>query len=333
MKIHLNKKLIFALVLVLPVLFATYVSAETANIEFPIAELGNCASKEECRTYCDMEENFSACREFASGKNLSEDGQEGEKFSVIKEDGGPGNCAKGAKNPMSACESFCNDVSNIRECVLYAKEHDLMNGEDLEEAEKVMAALDRGVKLPSGCANKESCERACSEPKNMTVARECFDFAEAAGLLPPGVSREQAEKVFKAIEEGRAPFKSPKDFEQCENPGSEEIMEKCVNFAIENGFLSEKEAEIVKKTGGKGPGGCRGKKECEAYCEANQEECFAFAEKHNLISEEDKARMKEGMSKLRESLEMSPAEVRECIQNAIGADNLEKILEGKNRPT
>src|SRR3989344_4482456 len=43
--------------------------------------------------------------------------------------------------------------------------------------------------------------------------------------------------------------------------------------------------------------------------------------------------MQESMSKLRESLSMSPPEVRACIQDAIGADNLEKILAGRNRPT
>src|SRR3989344_4842680 len=334
MKTLLNKKAVL-FSLIVSALFISYVSAQSVfDIKFPVAELGNCANKEECKAYCEKEENFSACRAFASKYGLKGgDAENEDKFNVIKEDGGPGNCAADAVNPIEACHSYCNVSANMKECVSYAKKHNLMEGEELEEAEKVLAALERGAKLPAGCENKESCQQICEAPANISIARECFAFAEEAGLLSPGVSREQAEKVFKAIEEGRAPFKSPKDFEQCDNPPSDEILQKCIDFAIENGFLSGEEAEMVRKTGGRGPGCCRGREQCETYCQTHQDECFAFAEEHDLISPEDRTRMEEGMSKFKEGINNAPPEIRACLEQNIGSDTLNQILSDQKRPT
>lgn len=332
MKTLLNKN--FLLVLLFTSLFVGYVSAQSIfDIEFPIAELGNCASKKECKIYCDQEENFSACRAFASKHGLRDDSGGNDKFDAITEDGGPGNCAAGSANPVESCRRYCDNTSNMRQCVSYARAHNLMAGEELEEAEKVLAALDKGGKLPTGCTDRVTCEQICENPTNISVARECFAFAEAAGFLPPGVNREQAEKVFKAIEEGRAPFRSPKDFEQCDNPPNDEILEKCISFAVENGFISGEEAEMVKKTGGKGPGGCRGREQCESYCQTHEEECFAFAEQYDLMSPEEKGRVQEGINKFKEGINNAPPEVRACLESTIGAEVLAKILAGEKPPT
>jgi len=84
----------------------------------------------------------------------------------------------------------------------------------------------------------------------------------------------------------------------CEDPTH---AEECINFALEYGFISPEEAENAKKmlaaglTGG--PGGCRGKEECEAYCDdpAHFVECIDFAEKAGFISPEEAQKMKEMM--------------------------------------
>lgn len=327
MKILLNKKsIIFSLIL--SAFFVSVAYAQSvSDIKYPIKELGDCGSKEECKNYCDEEKNITACRVFARKNQLKS--SEGEKkFEVVNEDGGPGGCAKEGDDPISSCSNYCDDTAHMKECVAYAKTHSLMDGEHLTEAEKVISALERGAKLPDGCKNKKTCERVCEDPANVKIARQCFAFAKEAGLLPPEVSDEQAEKMFKAIEEGRAPFKSPKEFEKCENPQSEEIMEKCINFALENGFLSREEAEMIKKTGGKGPGGCRGKQQCEAYCEANREECVAFTEKNGLMSDEQKAQMEEGKAKFKEGFNKAPEEVKECLRSSIGREKIEEILAG-----
>ncbi len=323
MKTLLNKRAVL-LSFLLSVFFISVAYAQSMlEIAFPVGELGNCGSKKECKAYCDEEKNISSCRAFARTNNLENNNDE-KNFEKVTENGGPGGCAVSSKDPIISCEKYCDDTVNIKECVLYAKTHGLMDSHELAEAEKVLAALDRGARLPSGCTNKKTCQSICEAPSNTRIARECFDFAEEAGLLPPEVSREQAEKVFKAIEEGRAPFKSPKDFEQCENPSSDEIMEKCINFALKNDFLSGEEAEMVKKTGGKGPGGCRGR-ECKEFCKNpdNSEVCYNFANEYGLMDPE----MEKGSQDFLESLRNAPPAVKTCLQAEFGG-NLDKVFPG-----
>ena len=326
--------LAFSLFLSAAVLYAGFAFAQSeADITFPVAELENCASKEACFAYCALPEHFGACRAFAKKYNLDDGDENEDRFDVILQDGGPGGCAAGAADPHEACSRYCDSASNMRACVAYAKTHGLMEAQELAEAEKVLAALDRGVQLPVACSDRGSCREVCEAPPSIEVARQCFAFAEAAGLLPPDVDREQAEIVFRAIEEGRAPFKTPQEFEQCNNPQNDEILQKCIDFAAENGFLSPEEAEVVKKTGGKGPGGCRGEKECRAYCSSHEDECFAFAEQHDILRPEDKVRAEEGMKRFKEEIGRAPAEVQKCLGERLGPDTLRAILAGEQRPT
>ncbi len=338
-KILLNKKAPLTVAVVI-VAFAILTSATYAksifDIKFPVAELGSCKDKTACKAYCAVAENQEACENFSASYgigNATEKRQERQvRGEVIAKDGGPGNCALNSANPETSCRAYCGEPGNMRECVTYAKARGLMKGRELDDAEKVVKALQGGLLLPAGCTDEKSCRQTCEEPKNVGIARACFAFAEKAGILPDGVDRERAEKVFKLIEEGKSPFKSPKDFRQCENPTSDEIMQKCIAFAEDNGLMSSEDREMIKKTGGKGPGGCRGRDQCELYCKENQDECMNFAEENNLIKPEEKARMKEGMLRVKESIVNAPDGVKQCLADAIGADKLEQIILGIRIP-
>jgi len=63
----------------------------------------------------------------------------------------------------------------------------------------------------------------------------------------------------------------------------------AMEFATKAGLASPEEIERFKATGGKGPGGCRGREECEAFCNNsdNQGACFSFAKEHKLIGQEE----------------------------------------------
>ena len=91
---------------------------------------------------------------------------------------------------------------------------------------------------------------------------------------------------------------------------------------------------MARKTGGKGPGDCRGREECEAFCQdpANGEICFNFAKEHNLLSEEDLKRMGEGKQQILEMFENAPPEVRMCLENAFGSDFVEGLRSGSVMP-
>ncbi|MDP2593314.1 MAG: hypothetical protein Q8P52_01545 [bacterium] len=333
-KTLLNRKnaLVLPAILGLIIFASAAFAANISDIEFPVAELGSCASKEECREYCHRSENIRACREFAARHGIGEAERQLKKYERIMANGGPGNCAAGVSDPEKSCKNYCSLPSNMRDCIAYAKSQGLMEGRELEEAEKVLKALDSGVPLPAGCTNEESCRETCDHPATIEIAKECFDFAEKAGLLPPEVNREKALKMFRLVEDGKAPFKTLREFEQCDNPPSEEIFEKCLNFAAENGMIPAGELEMIRKTGGRGPGGCRGEEQCDAYCKVREEECFEFAVKHDLIRPEDRARMQEGTKRMRAELDMAPEEVKICINETIGTEQLEEILSGKRPP-
>lgn len=322
------------------VLAAAAVHAAPQSVVFPIAELGGCTDQASCHAYCDQEANHATCESFAQAHGFSSGadasaaapGQEGEAGAAIAEDGGPGQCGKGAKDPANACRAYCDQTAHIQECVSYGKTHNLIVGDDLQEAQKVAAALEGGVTLPTGCTSAASCKQVCENPKSIDQAKSCFSFAKAAGLLPPGFDEEKAQKVFQAIQSGDAPFKSPKDFAQCENSTDPSVIEKCTDFAVKSGLLTEQEAQVVKATGGKGPGGCQGKDACDAYCSAHQDECFQFAKDHNLLTQDNVEHMRDSASHLKEVLDKAPDAVKQCITDTVGQDKLAGMLSGDTPP-
>src|SRR3989344_5365155 len=276
LKIDLNS--ILSLVILVVSLFVSYVLVAQAlskdDIVFPVPELGNCVSENDCRTYCDNPKNITACVAFAEKYNLmsQEEVEQARKFARVGV--GPGGCTT-----KDACESYCDDVRHIEECVAFAEKNDLMPPEELEEARKVQAALAGGATLPGGCTSKQSCDNYCNDSSHI---EECITFAEAAGFIPPD-ELEEAKKVLAAVKRGAKPppCRGKKDCDiYCSEP---------INFAEAAGFVSAEEATMARKTGGKGPGNCRGREECDAFCqdEGNFEACLAFAEEHGLISKDE----------------------------------------------
>ncbi len=307
--------------------YALIVRATSGNdIVYPLAELSGCKNETECRAFCDKPGNITSCVNFAEKHDLisSEKADVARKFSAIGGKG-PGGCSG-----QDSCESYCDDINNMNECLSFAEKSGLMPPKELEEAKKVQSALAKGVKLPGGCRNKDSCETYCESSDNM---KECLTFAEAAGFIPPD-ELVDAKKVLVAIERGVKPppcrGKERCDA-YCSEPGN---FEQCISFAEAAGFVSAEDAQMARKTGGKGPGNCRGREECEKFCEdeANGETCFSFAKEHGLISEEELKGAEEGKQKVQEVLNNAPPKVAECLNSALGSDVLEKLKVGSSRP-
>lgn len=334
MKILFVKNGVALIVFFMAFVFAgTLYAASIFDIQYPIAELGNCESGQACKAYCDISEHQRVCEDFAAKFGIGKTAEHREKVASAIEDGGPGNCAADTDDPAELCRTYCDDDAHMRECVAYGEESGLLTGEELEEAHKVIQALESGARLPDGCTSASSCKDVCENPNDVETARQCFAFAQQAGFLPPGVDRNMVEKMLTLIAEGKAPFKSIKDFKQCDNPPSDEVLQKCIGFAVDNGLLPAEEVEMIKKTGGKGPGGCVGKKRCEEYCQDNQGACFEFAEEHDLIRPKEKEQMKKGIEMLKQSYENAPPEVRDCLSGNVEGGNLEQILNGRKMPS
>lgn len=323
-KIHLSKVVIAGSVAIAAaIVFVAYASSPF-DIEFPIAELGNCADKVACKTYCDKPTNVQACDAFAANHGLGGRVEGEGKANVdafvaaVEEDGGPdGQCGKAA-DPVKACKSACDESANTVSCIRYALHKNLVEGRERVEMAKVLAALERGVAMPPG--GKEACEN----PKDIAELEQCMEFGIEAGLLPEKVDPAQARKMVQAMKEGKIPFKNPREFEKCDNPLDEATLTTCIEVGIQMGMISEKEAKMAKLTGGKGPGGCRGR-ECEGFCEHedNQEACSAFMTKlldehpevdvNDIIPEEGRIRMQEGLGHMKEGLAGASEEVKTCI--------------------
>ncbi len=250
------------------------------NIQYPIVELGSCENKNDCKKYCDNSQNFDACITFAEKNNLMPKGEIeiAKKFMAggVK---GPGGC--GNKNE---CETYCDNIDKINECVSFAEKNNILPPKELEEAKKIKAAIEKGIKPPA-CGSKKSCDVYCSQSEHM---EECISFAEVAGFIPPK-ELDEAKKVLAAVKKGIKP-PACRGKEECDIYCSEEShFDECIVFAEAAGFMRPEEVEMARKTKGKGPGGCRGREECDAFCqsESNMEICANFALEHGLMKPEE----------------------------------------------
>jgi hypothetical protein len=347
------------------------------TIQYPVAELGNCANESACRTYCDDAAHSTACLSFAEKHNLmsSEEVQLAKNFEKSGKNG-PGGCTTKDK-----CEEYCNDMANINECVAFAEQNNLMPKEQLAEAKKIQAALAKGVKAPA-CKNKSDCDKYCSNPAHMEECitfgqaagfmsdkdlqdsqkmlaaikkgakppacngkeecdkycsdsahmEECMTFAEAAGFMTPEEAQ-NSQKMLAAIKKGAKP-PACKGKENCDKYCSGGHMEECIAFSEAAGMMSPEEAIMARKTGGKGPGGCIGKEQCDAFCNNsdNQETCFSFGKDNGLIPPEQLQKMEDGKQQFSKSLEQAPPKVLDCISGVVGADRLEKFKSGVIMP-
>ncbi|MEK7611874.1 MAG: hypothetical protein AAB407_00820 [Patescibacteria group bacterium] len=336
MKTRFSKLVLIFGILILNIGFASAASAQqTPSVSFPIAELGDCSDTSECKIYCNAAGHQLACTAFAERNHLKVVSPEHEaKLYAVAADGGPNGTCGFEENPIKACGSFCASADNLPTCVDYGEKHGLLTGERLNEARKVRDAVRSGIPLPKGCTDATSCEKLCKRPENLEVMRSCFSFAESAGILPTNITREKAEKMFDLIQKGFAFFKSVKDFDRCEDPKDADTLERCIAFGIESGVITETQAEAIKKSGGKRPGACANKQECERYCNSaeHEDECYRFAIEHNLLSHEDMQKLNEGTTRIREGLQQASPEASACLRAAIGSEKFDNIVAGIEIP-
>src|SRR3989344_8891035 len=202
----------------------------------------------------------------------------------------------------SDCKAYCDKPGNLKVCLDFAKENNLMSDKELAQAEKFLAA---GGESPGGCVGKDVCEEYCNDISHID---ECISFAEENDLMPPE-ELEEAKKVQSAMRRGVNPpacgNKKACDV-YCEAP---EHMEECIAFGIEAGFIHGKEAEDAQKMleavkRGVKPPPCRGREECDEYCSSpdNMEVCMNFAMEAGFMSEQEKADSQKMLEALRKGV-------------------------------
>lgn len=188
-----------------------------------------------------------------------------------------------------ACFTYCEDPENMEACVAFAEEHNLMDQEEIENAHKFISA---GKVGPGNCQSQGECEAYCDNIANMDA---CLAFAEENGFMDPQELVE-AKRVARALQQGAQLPGGCRDKTACEAYcNTPTHMDECLAFAEQAGLMEPEELVEAKKvaqalrSGARIPGDCRGKAECEAYCQepTHMEECLAFGEAAGLISPEE----------------------------------------------
>src|SRR3989344_4111770 len=153
------------------------------EISFPIAELGGCNSKAECKAYCDDSTHAEACLSFAESRGMMSKDEIKTARKFIGQTG-PGGCTG------SACRQYCNSKEHFAECRAFAEKNGLIppRGErpqgpaidkDKEDAVEKLVEREGG---PGGCTSKAACKTYCEDG---THVDECLAFAEKNGMMSP----------------------------------------------------------------------------------------------------------------------------------------------------
>lgn len=215
------------------IVFASVAGAQVSAVSFPIAELGNCGSKAECHAYCDDLANVSACVAFAESNGLmdAKEAKAAKEFSRLGGKG-PGGCTS-----KDACEAFCEDTKNMRQCLAFARQSGLMDTKELEEAEKVASYLEQGGSLPGGCRNGRECKAYCESGEHTD---ECMQFALSAGFM----SEREAELFKKTGGTGPGGCRGSACKTFCD---SEANREQCIAFALEHDLMTQEERQMMEE--------------------------------------------------------------------------------------
>ena len=288
---------------------------------------GGCTGQKSCQNYCDDINHIDSCVAFAEKTGILPPEQLAEAKQVQSA------IAKGVKPPAcrgkKECDAYCEAPGNMKECIAFGEASGFLRGRELDDAKKMVTAIENGA-TPPACRGREACDAYCSEPDHMEA---CMTFAQAAGFMTPEEAQ-NSEKMLVALRKGVKP-PACRGKEECDTYCSDPThSDECIQFAVAAGFMDEKEAEMAKRTGGRGPGGCVGKDACEAFCgaPANQEACIDFGRENGMISEEDAGHMQEGQQKFRESMQNVPSEVEDCLKRVLGSDTFEKMQSGQSMP-
>lgn len=304
------------------------------DIVLPVAELGNCNSETECRAYCEQRDNadiISACLTFAKKHNLlpADVIARGEKFVDVAADGGPGGC-----RDEKTCVAYCENIAHIQECVLFVEKYDLLPEDELIEFKSVALALKAGAKLPGDCTSRNECLTYCENPTHID---ECLDFAEEAGFIS-GEELAEARRVAPFLKSGETPG-GCKSKAECEAYcGYPDHFDECITFAEKLGFMSAREAELIKKAAGKSPGDCalgsrnpeEAQTQCAVFCnkEENRQTCFSFAVEMGLMTAEEATQI--GVySDFQACYAVTTPKIRQCLDENLGQEVLKKLLEGQ----
>lgn len=214
--------------------FASLVYAIAGNISYPVPELGNCQSQQDCDTYCSSVDHMESCITYAEAHGLMTQEEITKARTILPllvSGQTPGGCQS-----EQACNDYCNNQNNLNECVDFAVRIGEMSA---EEAQIVKSTGGRG---PGNCNSDSACKSYCQDSSH---TEECINFALQHGLM----SQEEADTIRKT---GLGP--GPGGCEgkpECENYcNAPEHQIECLQFGKDHGLIDAEEADLAIAAGG-----------------------------------------------------------------------------------
>lgn len=305
----------------------TNIDAPKVALTFPISDLGNCQDKNSCEEYCSLSSNYLACAEFGEKNNLisKEDLARTKEFADVLKGEGPGAC-----KDENSCKSFCNDLSNINECLTFAEKHNLLPDEELNEAKKVSKALKAGATMPGNCKDKSTCDNYCKSGEHLD---ECLNFAEKAGFI----DEEEASLVRKIGGKGPNGCMSR---EACDSYcNKKENQRECFNFAKEKGLIPEEKLKEMEDGIGRLRAGLDQMPSEAISClkDSLGDGVIGEIQSGNFTPGPDAGDIIKGcfdkvlpqlQAKLQSGLQMATPETLKCLEDKLGKGEFKKIQEG-----
>ena len=237
--------------------------ARQKGITFPLSELGNCAGIAECRDFCRLEANKSACTDFALKKNLQQSRVKSIAADIMQKARTELSC-----DSKTSCHNFCRKPENLEICRSFGEKYELTKKSATPSA-LLNPALWQKSADELGCSNQSSCKNLCTGPENK---RRCSAFAAKYALGTFSGSQKSAiakELIGSSL---------------CKN----EV--ECAAYCQKNpeeckGYMPDTASSSAQKDSYLGPGGCRTDNECREYCIAHPDECPNFPKKISTFGE------------------------------------------------
>ena len=319
-------------------------ASSLSNVTFPIPQLGNCSSKNDCETYCNQVQNMQACIQFGEAHGLLSADQ-ANQISKLAEDisSGKAHAPEDCKN-MQSCKEVCEHSQSaavIAQCVKLGEETGAISKQDAAKAQAFLQLLQQG-KTPGGCDSKDSCETYCQSSSH---SQECMAFFQKMEALIP-----DSEKTSQEKQQLETMIKFQQLIRQNATPGgctgqnscqaycaNQSHFQECAAFAQKMGFVSKGQQQMLQQTGGKGPGGCDSEDSCAAFCNQpqNQQTCMNFAQQTGVLDKSDANQIKDAQQGLKDMEKNSrmPDWVKSCLEQSLGSDAADQIAQGNFAPS
>ncbi len=164
----------------------------SAVLSYPIPELGNCASRIECRAYCQETENRDTCIAYAKQRGFYREPDRAAKIKLVEYAQQQLGCTS-----REQCHTFCQMEENKDKCREFLQK----NGLERNAPKTSDGTVLRKAQELLGCDSAESCREFCQNDENR---ERCINFARQTGLKSSQL-RNSADRGMRETEKASSP--------------------------------------------------------------------------------------------------------------------------------